>query len=210
MSSRPKLSSMSSLLPAKGGATIPEHLPVSQLGSQPASQHAGGLSGGPAGQQDRLAAERLGVGLASQPEVSPASQTAGGMAGPPDIQLAIQPEVPTAAQPALPPVVQPAVQQAAMPARKPDIQRAAPQAREPAVPAAIQQAAMPAREPDMQTSGLPARLRSSRDEEARTTVSARLPLSLQRRLRECAHQREVQKQDIIEVALDQFLAREGF
>jgi hypothetical protein len=136
--SRPKLSSMSTLLPAKGGATIPEPLP----NSQPASQPPGQQSVPPAGQQ---------AGQQAQPFASGA-----------DAQLRIE----TGARMANP-------------------------------------------QGSLESPGLPASLRSPPD-EPRTTVSARLPLSLQRRLREYAHRQEVQKQDIIEAALNEFLAREGF
>jgi len=135
--SRPKLSSMSTLLPAKGGATIPEPLPDGQPASQPSRDQALAAAGQQAVQQDQHSAS----GSTNEPR--------------------------------------------------------------------IEAVARPANTQDAGRTTLPSP-RSARLEEPRTTVSARLPLSLQRRLREYAHRQEVQKQDIIEVALTEFLAKEGF
>lgn len=47
-------------------------------------------------------------------------------------------------------------------------------------------------------------------EDPRTTVSTRLTLSLQKRLRRCAFETEREKQAIIEEALDKYLREQNF
>lgn len=184
MSSRPKLTPLSNLLPAKGAAQRPEPLPdpveqVSLLASEQASNLVGAQD---RKQESELASKNASVRASEHAEVAL-------VGGATNVEQATAPEQP----------------------RNPANEHGRP---EPPQLARIQASEQPRKQSDVLPSIQASLHGSDDPDEfkngPRSAVSFRMTERLQERLREFAHRSRRSKQDILDQAVHELLSREGF
>jgi hypothetical protein len=184
MSSRPKLTPLSNLLPAKGAAQRPEPLPDPiEQASLLASEQASNL----VDTQDRKPESELASKIASVRATETAEVPLVG--GVTDVEQATASEQPR----------NPAYEHGRLePPQLARIQASEHSRKQSVMPSSIQASLHSSDDPDEFKSG------------PRSAVSFRMTERLQERLREFAHRSRRSKQDILDQAVHELLSREGF